>query len=101
MKLNEIVEKLKNIKNLGYVETHRKGPTGIGKTLEDLFGIEENNIALPDFGEIELKSTREITTNLITLFTFNRKAWLMNPLEAIEIYGSKDKFGRLGMYYTM
>ncbi len=41
---SEFVEKLKEIKNRGYIRTHRSGNTGIGKTLEDLLGIEENNI---------------------------------------------------------
>ena len=38
---------------------------------------------------------------MITLFSFNNKAWKINPLDAIKRYGSVDKNGRLGMYYTM
>lgn len=86
---------------MGYVKTLRKGPTGIGYTLETLLEIEENNISSPDLGEIELKAQRESHTGMTTLFTFNNKAWKMNPLEAIRKYGSEDKNGRLGMYYTM
>jgi len=33
MTLPELKRKLKNIKVLGFVKTHRKGDTGIGKTL--------------------------------------------------------------------
>ncbi|MDZ4670962.1 MAG: hypothetical protein SH821_08835, partial [Phototrophicales bacterium] len=44
---------------------------------------------------------RERTSSLITLFTFNRKAWKMPPLEAIRKYGSLDKDGRMGLYYTL
>lgn len=44
MTLAELKKKLKNIKALGFVKTHRKGDTGIGKTLEDLLGIKENNM---------------------------------------------------------
>ncbi len=101
LNIDEIKLKLTAIKKQGFVKSHRKGPTGIGKTLEDLLGIDENNIALPDFGKIELKSQRESHTGLTTLFTFNNKAWVMDPLAAIRKYGSKDKDGRLGMYYTM
>jgi len=43
----EFVERLQEIESMGYVETHRAGNTGIGKTLEDLLGIEENNIPGP------------------------------------------------------
>jgi len=99
--LEEIKKKLSQIKKLGYVKSLRKGPTGIGYTLETLLKIKENNISSPDFGEIELKAQREKHAGMTTLFTFNNKAWKMDPLEAIKKYGSRDKDGRLGMYYTM
>ncbi len=38
---------------------------------------------------------------MITLFTFNNKVWQISPLDAVKKYGSKDKSGRLGLYYTM
>ena len=44
--LAEAVNKLEEIKSRGYIKTHRPGPTGIGKTLEDLLGILENNIGI-------------------------------------------------------
>ncbi len=99
--IDEIKKRLTAIKKMGYVKTLRKGPTGIGYTLETLLEIQENNISLPDFGEIELKAQRENHTGMTTLFTFNNKAWKMPPLEAIKKYGSFDKNGRKGMYYTM
>jgi len=99
--LKQIQAKLSKIKKLGYVKTLRRGPTGIGYTLETLLEIDENNICSPDLGEIELKAQRENHTGMTTLFTFNNKAWKMDPLEAIKKYGSRDKDGRLGMYYTM
>ena len=46
---DEVVKKLREIKEMGYIKTHRAGDTGIGKTLEDLLGIKENNI--PDAKE--------------------------------------------------
>ena len=101
MTLEEVRKKLSYIKGKGYVKSLRQGATGIGFTLEKLLNIEENNISAPDLGEIELKALREHHMGLITLFTFNRKAWKMRPLEAIKKYGSKDSNGRLGLYYTM
>ncbi len=41
---------------------------GAGNTLEDLLGIDENNLKLPDFGDIELKTHRNESKSLITLF---------------------------------
>lgn len=99
--IDKIKIKLSKIKALGYVKSLRKGATGIGYTLETLLEITENNISSPDLGDIELKAQRENHKGMTTLFTFNNKAWRMNPLEAIKKYGSKDKDGRLGMYYTM
>ncbi|MCD6453231.1 MAG: hypothetical protein J7K77_02975, partial [Dehalococcoidales bacterium] len=59
------------------------------------------NVAVPDLGNIELKAHRDNVTNLITLFTFNRKAWIMEPLSAIQAYGTPDQNGHLGLYFTM
>lgn len=99
--IDEIKKRLTAIKKMGFVKSLRNGPTGIGYTLETLLKIDENNISSPDFGEIELKTQREKHTGMTTLFTFNNKAWKMPPLEAIKKYGSLDKDGRQGMYYTM
>lgn len=67
--LAEFIEKYKQICNMGWIQTHRSGPTGIGKTLEDLLGIIENNIDGPDFGEYELKSCRLNSNSMLTIFT--------------------------------
>jgi len=66
---NELIQRLKEIKNMGYIKTHRAGNTGIGKTLEDLLGIEENNIPGPNAAMIELKSARKNVKTMLTLFT--------------------------------
>ena len=67
--LAEAVTKLQEIKSSGYVSTHRLGPTGIGKTLEDLLGIVENNIAVSNATFAELKSARKRSLSMLTLFT--------------------------------
>jgi len=70
MNLKTLKTKLKEIKEMGFVESHRAGNTGVGKTLEDLLGIKENNIPLPDIGEVaELKSYRKDAKSMMTLFT--------------------------------
>lgn len=101
MSLSIFREKFAEIRQKGWVASKRRGNTGIGYTLETLLGIEENNIALPDLGAIELKSHRINSTSMITLFTFNRKVWKMNPLQAVRTYGTRDENGRLGLYFTM
>ena len=68
---NELIQRLKAIKKMGYIniKTHRSGNTGVGKTLEDLLGIEENNIPGPNATMIELKSARKNAKSMLTLFT--------------------------------
>ncbi len=44
-----LIEKLKDIKNMGWVPNARIGNSGgIGNTLEDLLGIQENNLPIPN-----------------------------------------------------
>lgn len=67
--LPKIKKVLKEISERGWIKSNRLHDTGIGKTLEDLMGLNENNIALPDFGVMELKSQRINTISMLTLFT--------------------------------
>ncbi len=67
--LAQIQKILKKLSEKGWVRSNRPHDTGIGKTLEDYLGITENNIALPDFGIMELKSQRTNTPSMMTLFT--------------------------------
>lgn len=67
--LDDFIREYSKICDMGWIHTHRPGPTGIGKTLEDLLGIEENNIDGPDFGDYELKSCRINSNSMLTMFT--------------------------------
>ena len=67
--LEKFIEKYTKICNMGWIKTHRSGSTDIGKTLEDLLGIIENNIDGPDFGDYELKSCRLNSNSMLTIFT--------------------------------
>ena len=67
--LDDFIREFTKIKDMGWVKTHRSGPTGVGKTLEDLLGIPENNRDEPDFGDYELKSCRINSLSMLTLFT--------------------------------
>ncbi|MEK7636974.1 MAG: MvaI/BcnI family restriction endonuclease [Patescibacteria group bacterium] len=64
-----LVERLKEISELGWVPNARRGNAGgIGNTLEDLLGIKENNLPIPNAAEWELKTQRLNSTSLTTLF---------------------------------
>ncbi|TAE32810.1 MAG: hypothetical protein EAZ92_01160 [Candidatus Kapaibacterium sp.] len=98
MEKNTLQQKLKKVKNMGYVVSLRRGNTGIGYTLETLLGITENNIKLPDFGNIELKSKRKTASTPVTMFTFNKAVWKIKQIDAIKSYGYKDTTGRQALY---
>src|SRR3990167_11082209 len=66
-----LIDKLKEIANMGWIPNARKGNHGgIGNTLEDLLGIKENNLPIPNAAEWELKAQRLNSTSLTTLFHF-------------------------------
>ena len=67
--LDTLVSEFNRIKNLGYIPATRKGSTAIGKTFEDILGKREDNFPGPDFGDIEIKTQREVSNSYITLFT--------------------------------
>ena len=65
----KLIEELKKIRSKGWIPNARRGNVGgVGNTLEDLLGIEENNLPIPNAAEWELKCQRMETTSLTTLF---------------------------------
>lgn len=66
---DSLIARLREIKAMGWIENKRHGNSGgVGNTIEDLLGIEENNLPIPNAAEWELKCQRLNTTSLITLF---------------------------------
>ena len=66
---NQLIKELQRIKESGWIKNDRPvNVVGIGNTLEDLLGIEENYLPIPNASEWELKTQRENTSALTTLF---------------------------------
>ena len=64
-----LIDKLKEIATRGFIPNARVGNSGgIGNTLEDLLGIKENNLPIPNAAEWELKAQRINSSSLTTLF---------------------------------
>lgn len=64
----ELISKLKDIKNMGWVQNYRQGNDGsAGNVLEDLLEIPENNLAIANAGEWEFKTKRRASSSLSTL----------------------------------
>lgn len=102
MTLKEIQQKLKTLKDQGFVQSRRKGPTGIGHTLEQELNLTENNLAIPDIGgRVELKATRKNSGSLVTLFTFNKAVWQIHQRDIIKNYGYIDELNRQSLYSTV
>lgn len=86
----DLVAKLKVIKDMGWVENYRKGNDGSdGNILEDLLDIPENNLAIANSGEWEFKTKRKKSTSLSTLLHNEpspRNAFLVTKL-LLPYYG--------------
>lgn len=90
----ELIEKLKEIAKMGWISNARHGNHGgIGNTLEDLLGIEENNLPIPNAAEWELKTQRASTTSLTTLFHTepSPRAVKFVPQVLLPLYGWKHE----------
>lgn len=65
----ELIEKFKEIYAKGWILNKRGSNDGaVGNTLEDLLGIPENNLPIPNAAEWELKAQRATTSSLLTMF---------------------------------
>lgn len=88
----QLIAELKKIASKGWIENRRHGNQGgIGNTLEDLLGIQENNLPIPNAAEWELKSQRLDTTSLTTLFHIepSPRAIGFVPQMLLPMYGWK------------
>jgi hypothetical protein len=65
----ELIERLIEVREKKWILGVRPGNVGgIGNTLEELLGIQENNLPIPNAAEWELKCQRIGTSSLTTLF---------------------------------
>lgn len=64
----ELILKFKDLEARGWIENYRKGNDGsVGNIVEDILGIPENNLPIPNAAEWELKAQRSDTSSLLTL----------------------------------
>ncbi len=75
----QLILELRKIKEMGWIKNTRpRNVGGIGNTLEDLLGIKENNLPIPNAAEWELKTQRVNTSSLTTLFHMEPLLMLSN-----------------------
>ena len=91
---DSLIEALRKIAEQGWIKSARSGNHGsIGNTLEDLLGIEENNLPIPNAAEWELKCQKINTSSLTTLFHTepSPRAVKFVPQILLPQYGSSDR----------
>lgn len=89
-----LITELKKIVAKGWIKNGRHGNHGgVGNTLEDLLGIEENNLPIPNAAEWELKTHRIESASLITLLHIepSPRAIRFVPAVLLPKYGWKHK----------
>lgn len=106
----ELLQKLRDIGSMGFVQSKRAGDTGIGYTLETLLGIQANSNKAPDYHGIELKSGRmasrkkAASSRHLTLFS-KIPEWSSSPYSArraLETFGYRDgKTNRLQLFCSV
>lgn len=91
---DELIKKFQQLSKMGWVLNGRFGNHGgIGNTLEDFLGIEENNLPIPNAAEWELKTQRASTSSLTTLFHTepSPRAIRFVPQVLLPLYGWKHQ----------
>jgi len=79
------------IRKKGWISSNRFHDTGIGKTFEDFIGVIENNKSSVDYEDlIELKSARELSKAMVTIFTKSPEPRSVNS-KIRETFGYFDK----------
>lgn len=76
------------IKKTGWIKSVQKGYGGIGVTFEQILGINQNELEIPDYGDIEIKTKRSYSKSYSSLFNCTPTGPHYHEIERL-----KDKFG--------
>jgi len=80
----KLKEEFIKIKEKGWVKSLNKGSNGIGFTFEELLGIQKNELEIPDYNGIELKTRRYSSTSYIVLFSSTPEGKYYHEVERIK-----------------
>lgn len=98
--LDELITKLTVINSQGFTKTTHPHQGGVGNTLETLLGIRENNLRIPDLGEIELKAKRLNSQSMLTLSSKSPLPKGSNR-KLFEVYKTLREDGIYKLYTTI
>ena len=87
----ELKEKFYNIKKMGWIKSDTNNTSGIGNTFERLIGIEKNELEIPDFNTIEIKTKTQYSDSYTTLFSCTPTGPHYHEVERLkDLYGYPD-----------
>lgn len=86
--IKKLSEEFIKIKERGWIKSSNGGSNGIGFTFEELLGIQRNELEIPDYNGIELKTRRYSSTSYIILFSSKPEGKYYHEVERI-----KDTYG--------
>ena len=90
--LIQLKNQFNKVKNMGWVQSMRRGTTGIGYTFETLIGKPEEDFPIPDFGTIEIKTRFRNSKEDITLFNATPDGDYLFPMKRMyEAYSYPDR----------
>lgn len=97
-----LIKKLKEIREMGWITSRRHGNHGgVGNTLEELLGLKENNLPIPNAAEWELKCQRAKTKSLTTLFHMEPSPTAMKFVSNILLPNYGWKHQKAGLTYPL
>ncbi|MCE5209308.1 MAG: MvaI/BcnI family restriction endonuclease [Chloroflexi bacterium] len=98
----QLIIRLREIREMGWIRNERPGNVGgVGNTIEDLLGIEENNLPIPNASEWELKCQRASSSSLTTLFHFEPSPTALKIVPSILLPKYGWKHNEAGKKYPL
>ena len=87
----ELQKKFYEIKGLDWVKSDRSNFGAIGTTFEKLIGIPNNELEIPDFNQIEIKTKTKYSGSYTTLFSCTPTGPHYHEVERLKnLYGYLD-----------
>lgn len=85
--IETLKNKMKKVKEKGWIACDHKNVGCAGLKLEKLLEINPDNFEIPDFHGIEIKTKKSITNDRITLFSATPDSYLFEMKRIYEAYG--------------
>ena len=90
--LISLKSKFEMVRDMGWVQSLRRGTTGIGYTFETLIGKPEEDFPIPDYGSIEIKTRYRNSKENITLFNATPDGDYLYPMKRLyDAYSYPDR----------